>query len=268
MRRWLKIALNIVLWGALAAYLFFAMRYCERRNADRICAGLNISIIQDRSQGLATPEFVRGLLVGQRMRLTGVRLDQIDLLAVERAIAGHPYIGDVQAYMSLDNRLNIEVVPRRAVARIQTENGYRFYLSADGYAMPVREAFWVDVPMVTGMPELPVDPGFFGKIPEKKSPENMFLLHNLLNFVKFLNDDAFWSAQIVQIVVTQGNKIELVPRVGRGIIRMGSLEDYERKLAKLFKFYTRGLNYQGWDRYGVIDVSYKGQVVCLEPGQG
>ncbi len=269
MKRWLKIALTLVGWAALAAYLIFAARYCERRNADRICTGLNISVTGTDYPGLVTPESIRRILVGERMRLTGARLDSIGLRAVERAIAARPYVRQVRAYPSMDGKLNIEVVPRDPVGRLQTANGYRHYLSADGYAWPMQEGLFIDVPIVSGNPDLPFGTEFAGKVanvpgPEKKSPENEIFFWNLINFVQFLPRHAFWSAQVVQIEATADNEVILVPRIGRGIVRLGAPEEVEEKLDKLFKFYTRGLNHEGWDTYAVIDIRYRGQVICTK----
>ncbi len=271
MRRLLKIAMTVVLWSALAAYLFVAARYCREQSAGRICNDLNINIIHTDFPGLVTPDFVRGVVAGAGLQPVGMPVEAIDLAALEGAIAARPNIRRVRAYTSLDDRLNIEVEPRDPVARVQTDDGHRFYLSDDGWALPVREGFPIEVPIVTGKPALPVEPDFFGKIPQNNSPESVFLLHNLFNFVKFLRDDSFWYSQIVQIVVNEANEVDLVPRVGRGIVKLGTLGaesegggGYEEKLAKLYKFYTKGLNYEGWDKYGVIDIRYRGQVVCTE----
>lgn len=269
MNRGLKIGLNVALWVALAAYLVLAAGYCSRRSADRLCTGLNITVRDSAKLGFVTEESVRQILVGEGMRLTGAPLDSINLLAVEEAIASRPYIERARVYSSMDGKLNIEVDQRTPVARVQTENGYRFYLTADGYVLPLRNSAFVDVPIVSGVPQLPFGTEFAGKIPEetgveKKSSENTRFLWNLINFVTFLQKDAFWGGQVVQINVTAGNEVELVPRVGNGIVLLGTLDDYPAKLDKLFKFYTRGLNYEGWDRYAVINLRYKGQVICTK----
>ncbi len=90
----------------------------------------------------------------------------------------------------------------------------------------------------------------------------MIFFRNLINFVEFLRKDSFWGDQIVQIDITRGNEVILIPRVGAGIIRLGTLEGCEEKLDKLFRFYRRGLAYEGWNKYSVIDVRFQGQVVC------
>jgi cell division protein FtsQ len=80
--------------------------------------------------------------------------------------------------------------------------------------------------------------------------------------VSFLEKNEFWNAQIVQINIREDSKVELVPRVGDAIILLGSFERYEAKLKKLEKLYTKGFNVVGWNKYKVINLEYKDQVVC------
>jgi cell division protein FtsQ len=260
---------GIVLWALLVAYLILAAVYCSRREADRICTGLNITIKDSARIGLISGETVRNLLVNARMKLTGARLDTLDGAAVERLLARRTYIKSVRVYTSLDDRLNIEVEQRTPVARVQTENGYRFFLSDDGYVMPLRWSSPITVPIVTGTPALPFGIDFEGAIPregnlQKKSSENENFLWNLINFVQFLEHDSFWHGQIVQICANEANEVELIPRIGRGVIGLGELEGYREKLDKLYMFYTKGLAYEGWNKYAYIDLRYAGQVVCTE----
>ena len=88
----------------------------------------------------------------------------------------------------------------------------------------------------------------------------------LINFVKYIEDDSFWRAEIVQIVaVTISNgdvEVELVPRTGDHTVLFGAIEDVEEKFDKLLAFYRNGLENIGWEEYRTISVKYKGQVVC------
>ncbi|MBE6220548.1 MAG: hypothetical protein E7127_02780 [Rikenellaceae bacterium] len=90
----------------------------------------------------------------------------------------------------------------------------------------------------------------------------------LINFVKYIEDDPFWRAEIVQVVastMTSGDvRLELIPRTGRHIVQFGTLDNAEAKLEKLLSFYEKGLKNIGWDVYRTISVEYEGQVVCTK----
>lgn len=88
----------------------------------------------------------------------------------------------------------------------------------------------------------------------------------LINFVEMIEEDDFWSAEIVQIVAdlrpNGALSLELVPRSGSFRIAFGSPDGAEKKLAKLLRFYREGLSRVGWNTYSTINVGYDGLVVC------
>ena len=90
----------------------------------------------------------------------------------------------------------------------------------------------------------------------------------LINFVKYIEEDSFWRAEIVQIVastMSSGDvRLELIPRTGRHIVQFGGLDNAEAKLDKLMAFYEKALKNIGWDTYRTISVEYKDQVVCTK----
>ena len=58
--------------------------------------------------------------------------------------------------------------------------------------------------------------------------------------------------------------MELVPRVGDHTILIGDDQQIHEKFEKLFLFYMEGLNKAGWNKYKVINLKYKDQVVCTK----
>lgn len=91
----------------------------------------------------------------------------------------------------------------------------------------------------------------------------------LINFVKYMEEDSFWSAEIVQIEASTmssgGLELKLIPRAGTHTVLFGEVGDQEQneeKLERLLAFYQNGLNNLGWDSFSTISIKYKGQVVC------
>lgn len=109
---------------------------------------------------------------------------------------------------------------------------------------------------------------------EKASAEQKNLLKRyedfskLINFVKLVEKDDFWHAEVVQIDVSYARRgvpeITLVPRSGDYVIELGDMDDAERKLDKMMRFYKSGLAAVGFDKYSRINVEYDGQVVCTK----
>jgi cell division protein FtsQ len=88
------------------------------------------------------------------------------------------------------------------------------------------------------------------------------ILKDIYYLVEYINDDSFWSAQIDQIYVNNDDQIDLIPRVGSHIIHLGTTENLEGKLRNLLTFYDKVLPEVGWNKYSVINLEYKDQIVC------
>ncbi len=89
---------------------------------------------------------------------------------------------------------------------------------------------------------------------------------NLITFVDVVENDKFWSSEIVQIVASESTngdlRLELIPRSGDHTIIFGRLTDIETKLSNAKTFYKRVLASQGWQEFKSINVEYKNQIVC------
>lgn len=110
------------------------------------------------------------------------------------------------------------------------------------------------------------------EVRQKKLEKNYEDFENLITFVKKMEADAFWHAEIVQIITSQAHsgalEVELIPRSGAFVIRLGRLEFDDEKLERAEAFCRRGLSRLGWDRFRSIDVSCEGRVICAERQTG
>jgi cell division protein FtsQ len=88
------------------------------------------------------------------------------------------------------------------------------------------------------------------------------ILKDIFYLVQYINDNSFWSAQIDQIYVDNNDQIDLIPRVGNQVIHIGTTENIEGKLRSLSAFYDKVLPEVGWNKYSVINLEYKDQIVC------
>ena len=93
---------------------------------------------------------------------------------------------------------------------------------------------------------------------------NSFLFAELAKFALFLQENDFWNNQIEQIYVHPDNEVELIPRVGNHRIVLGSFVDFEEKLDNLRLFYEKAIPKVGWEKYSIISLKYKDQIVCTK----
>ncbi|MFR9536967.1 MAG: hypothetical protein SNJ11_00350 [Rikenellaceae bacterium] len=101
---------------------------------------------------------------------------------------------------------------------------------------------------------------------EKKLTKKYKDFINLITFVNVVENDKFWSSEIVQIVASESTsgdlKLELIPRSGSHTIIFGELNDMDEKLDNCKTFYKEVLPSQGWNKFKSINIEYKSQIVC------
>jgi cell division protein FtsQ len=136
------------------------------------------------------------------------------------------------------------VSQRKPVLRVISDVKGNFYVDNERRIMSVSGIFAVYVPVATG------------------AIDEEFARNQLSDFALFLSSHPDWDAWIEQIVVQKDQEVELIPRAGDFRIFMGSLDDYQAKLAKFARFVDEGLNVVGWNRYSAINLKYDNQVVC------
>ena len=55
--------------------------------------------------------------------------------------------------------------------------------------------------------------------------------------------------------------MDLYPRVGKQIIRMGRIEDIETKFENLKLFYDKVMPVVGWNKYYELNIAFTNQVI-------
>ncbi len=282
MKRGVRIIGVGIVWGAVIGYLLFAGGVLREQGAQNLCHDLHVEVSDSAQYGFVTASLVRTWLTSSPHNPLNRPIDEIDLWALEKNLRERGYIANAQVYIARDGVLQVRLTQRHPMLRLMTRDGYNCYITEDLYVLPAQRYEVAYVPILSGVADLPFPKDFIGPLAQlpaatsKKTPQNYIFVTNLINFVKSLQQDDFWRSQILQIDlittnVTEGNErsaqdsapqIRLVPRMGEQVILLGTLENYEEKLAKLWTFYQRGMAYSDWEAYSLIDLRFDNQVIC------
>ena len=266
--RSLKIALNIIVWIALAVYLVFSARYCTERQKDILCKGVKISVDDSIEMGFITSGMVKQWLINQKVEITGKKLPEINTIDIYNLIISRGYVKSAEVFKTNDGYINIKIEQRRPIIRIYDGADYSIYITEDFYILPTQNYFTVDVPIVSGNLSSIVDKSYIGSIENlfkeniKKTKKDSEFLWKLTNFVLFLDESPFWRSEIVQININNELEIELTPRFGNHIIELGTVDEYESKLLRYVKFIDVLKDNDKWGSFNKVDLRYTGQIVC------
>ena len=247
MKPTLKYILIAIFTMLVLGYMVFSLFYFSGNNKEIVCRKLEIVLADSSNIQLITQKDIAVMLDESDLNPVGKTIYHIRTEAIEATLRKNPMIKQVECYKTPSGIVNIRVFQRSPKFRVVGFASY--YMDIDRKPMPVSTNYAAYVPVVSGRVTISMASG------------------KLFDFVGFIADDPFWNAQIEQINVRDDMKIELVPRVGDAIIMLGTLDNYASKLGKLKKLYARGFNVIGWNRYRMIDLQYKDQIVCDKMGE-
>lgn len=240
-----RILLSIVLLLVIA-YLVVAVTAFNRKPTSQVCQDVELVIKDTVYAGFITKKEVATLLEKKGISPVGKDLERVRTKTLERELAKHPLIDQVECYKTPSGKLCIEVTQRIPILRVMSANGENYYLDNKGTVMPPDAKCVAHLAVVTG------------------NVEKSFAMRDLYKFGVFLQKNSFWNAQIEQIHVLPGKNIELVPRVGDHLIYLGKIAGFEKKLKRVKAFYERGLNQVGWNKYSRISVEFDNQIICTK----
>jgi cell division protein FtsQ len=264
MKIFLKILL-IVLWVSLAAGAVVLMGFSNRNHEVKPCAGLLIRMDVEGRDPLLTTADLRKQLVARFGDFEKKTIDEVNLEALIRFLRKNPSLDQVDAYVSIEGKLIIEVQQCQPLVRLISASGQNLYMDIHGKILPANPAYPVRVVVANGAFVVPVKVGM-SIYPENGKKTPAFQKHSTLSAIHSLAgmmaSDSVLNALIEQIYIKPDGSIRLATKAGLHSIEFGDTSDAAEKFENLKTFYKYGLPRTGWQKYKVINLMYKNQVVC------
>ncbi len=264
MKKVLKI-LYIVLWVLLVSGACTLVGFVEAEQYSRPCKKVEIRIGYGAADMLITKKNVDSVIMKTAGMLKGKPLGYINTGSIENAIRNLAYVAKVSVFENDEGTLFVEIRQREPLLRIINKKYESFYLDESGALLPVNPNFSARVLVANGF----IDDSYM-KNPNYRVnilalSDSVYydsLMTSLYQLTMYITHDNFLKAQIAQIYVNEYREFELIPRIGNHVILLGNTDDLDGKFRRLYAFYKLGLNTIGWNKYNVINIKYKNQVVC------
>jgi cell division protein FtsQ len=248
LKQWSRLVWLLV-FLAMIGVLTSAMR--TKRQAP--AGDWHIEIQPAADGGLAITETdVRALLEDKKSKDDILSLDELPAAALEARLHAHPQVERADVFIDTRRRVTIRIKQPELLIRVIDRNGANYYLSDTGRKVPLSRHHTPRVPVVTG--DIPL-------FQDSLVHQEGHVLNQLHAIAQALRRDAFTNALVEQIHYAD-QEFTLVPKMGRFRILLGDSRSLEEKLAFIRTFYKEILPTAGWETYRLIDVRYKGQIVC------
>ncbi|MFM1744256.1 MAG: hypothetical protein RLZZ630_193 [Bacteroidota bacterium] len=251
----------------IAAAGFLAMLgFVDQRQSALKCKTLKVNILNEDEHDFIDRAEVEEIIQFNG-RVMGKTLGVINTGMLEKRILNNPYVKSAEVYSALDGTLHADLVQRDPIVRIINMNEEQFFIDNEGVFMPLAERYSPPVLVASGYifnrfsegkVHYSFHPGAADAQDFSRTIEQVYVL------ACRIEADSFWSANTEQIYVNEHQELEMIPRVGSHRILLGDTVSLDDKLERLHHFYREGLSKTGWNKYSVINLKYKNQVVCTK----
>ncbi|MCX6183078.1 MAG: hypothetical protein NT150_14270 [Bacteroidetes bacterium] len=254
----MNIKLKIALWLLFIAGIITTTAFVEESSEKMLCHNIHIKINTPTGNCFLDSADVMQVLLSNGDSLKKERISVINTGEIEKLIKKLEPVDSVQAFVSVDGDVFINISLRKVLLRVIPQNGKGFYIDSAGARMEWLPKYTSRVVVATGdyFSYCGVKDSSLVVQCEKKVVKDLYVL------AKFFSKNEFWEAFTDQVYFNERGEIEIVPKYGDFRVILGGVNDLDEKFEKLDLFYKNGLTPENIDSYSEIILKYKGQIVC------
>ena len=240
--------LFVTIWLCIGGGMLTLLLAAISSKKKGVCSDYVITLKGPTNNFFISEQEVEQLLVKAGAgKIRGEAIESFRLHEMEEMLEKNTWISDAEIYFDNKQVLHVTVTEKEPVARIFSTSGQSFYIDQTGKKMPLSDKLSAKVPVFTGFPDK-----------KRLSVKDSALLQEIRETAQFILADPFWLAQVAQVDINPEGNMEMIPVVGN----LGRGEQIPAKFNRLMVFYRQVLSKTGFDKYKLIDVQYKGQVVA------
>ena len=244
--------LAISVWAILASGVVVLLVAAMTKKNTELITGVDIKISgSDGNYFINKKEVLTILEKVNGKKLEKSTVSSLDLAGMEASLGKNDWISKAELFFDNNKVLQVKVTEREPIARIFTVSGTSFYIDSSLTKLPLSDKFSERLPVFTSFPA--------DVLVLKK--QDSALLSEIKILSEYINSHPFWMAQIDQVDISNAGTFELIPKLGNQVIRFGDAQDCDQKFNKLLTFYKKVETNIGWNKYSVLDIQYKNQVI-------
>lgn len=263
-----KKIISFVLWIIGLSVLMVSLAFATRTQKNIEIKNLSISISNTDVNTFIDEEDLKAYLKDRQDAILNSEIKNFDETKIEKALNAHPAIENAEVSVNVNGDVNVMVMQRTPLVRVFNFDGESYYIDTQSKLMPLCDSHTARVLIATGFIFEPFAQRVstsVNDIIKNEKFSKISVLDDIFKLAKFIEKDTLLNSLVHQINITNENELELYLAVGNHKIIFGEAIDIEEKFKKLKIFYTDGLNKtDGWNKYSVINIKYKNQVVCTK----
>lgn len=255
----IKKILLAILWLGIGVSVSVLLVAAIRKNDAVKCKEVNVRIfgIEAEEKFVDEKDILNTIQAVCSENPVGKASGSFNLRKIETELQRNDWIKSAQLFFDNAAVLQVKIYEREPVARVFTVNGRSFYIDTALKMLPLSDKFSARLPVFTGFPSDNI----------VLAAQDSGLLKEVRDISLAVQKDSFCTAMIDQVDITPQRSFEMIPKIGNQLIVFGDAENAGIKIDKLKLFYKNVMVKSGWNKYSVINVQYKNQVVAKIRGQ-
>lgn len=234
---------SIVGLGLTAVILISATAFGYRmRPYDNACEALDYTIVDSDKRQYVTEAELDAMLKNAGLYPVGYHINQLSLHRIEQTIIHHPMVRTAECFITPRNEMRIYLSQRVPLLRVQTASDV-YFIDTDRRVMEARESVKDSVLVAKGAIGV------------------QMATTQLTDFAIWLQRHEYWRKKVDYIRVQTPQMVTLCLKGEQPRVVLGSLSNYEQKLAKLRTFLDNRDEQIQAIPYKELDVRFKGQVI-------
>lgn len=263
-----KKIITLVLWILGLSGLAVSLAFASRKEKLVKTEHLSVTVSGSGENSFIDEEDVKDYLSEQKDSVVNIEKAKLDVNKIEKTLNAHPAIESADISVDVNGDVSIEIMQRTPLLRVFCEDGESYYIDTQSKLMPLSDKYTARVLVATGYIYEPYARRYQLSVKDIAKSEvfsKTSVLDDLFVLADYISKDSTLADLVQQINVTKDKEFELYPSIGDHKIVFGEATDIEEKFNNLKVFYTEGLNKtDGWNKYSVINIKYKNQVVCTK----
>lgn len=255
MKQWQNILIK-TLWSIAGAALIFLFVIAWKAKSEKKLSEVQVELVGESTKAIFMDENEISQILKEQGVAKGAILEGINLTAIEKNLEKIRWIKNAELFINNQQLLEVKIQQRIPIARIFTVSGTSFYIDEEGWRLPLKQLTVLRLPVFTGFPT----------DQDQLSAPDSLLLNDIRFFSNTIKADSFFTAQIAQVNIEPNGDFYLVPSLGDHMVLIGSVENLEDKLNRLYTFYKKVWVQSGINAYQVLDCRFDGQIVALKKG--
>lgn len=255
MKKWQNILIK-TLWSLAGAALIFLLVIAWKAKVAKKISEVQVELVGESTKAIFMDENEIAQILKEQGVAKGTIVEGINLTAIEKNLERIRWIKNAELFINNQQLLEVKIQQRIPIARIFSVAGTSFYMDEEGWRLPLKQLTVLRLPVFTGFPT----------DQDQLSVPDSLLLNDIRFFSNTIKSDSFFTAQIAQVNIEPNGDFYLVPSLGDHTVLIGSVDNLEDKLNRLYTFYKKVWVQSGINAYQVLDCRFDGQIVALKKG--